>query len=229
MLLRFIFFAFLIFATVAALAGEVLDRVLAVVNGHVILLSEWDDAVRLESFMSGNKLQDVGLEERKAVLDRLIDQELLRQQMRASDIRPVDTDETQKQMDSFKADYLRQHAGESWEMALSKSGLAEGYIKNHVQSELELLQFVDARFRPSIQVSADEVEKYYRNQFLPALSPSDPISQAEATPKLREILVQQKINQMLTSWLQTLHTQAQIQILPITPGPDSRPSQAGAQ
>ena len=38
--------------TVAAPAGEILDRIVATVNGHIILQSDWEDAVRYEAFIA---------------------------------------------------------------------------------------------------------------------------------------------------------------------------------
>src|SRR5579872_2916802 len=66
-------------------AGDILDRIVATVNNHIILQSEWQDAVRYEAFLSGRPLDQVDGGDRKAALDRLIDQELLREQMRSSD------------------------------------------------------------------------------------------------------------------------------------------------
>ena len=229
MFIRCVSLALLLFTATAVPANEMLDRLVAVLNGHVILLSECDEELQLEFLMAGRKLAEVGPGDRKAALDRLIDQELLRERMRATDFRPVTSEEVQKQMDSLKTDYLREHAGVSWELAVLKYHLSEKFLRVHVEAELEQLQFVDARFRPSIQVSSDEIEEYYRDQLVPKLPPGDPVSLAEAIPKIREILVQEKINQGLASWLQTLRAQAQLKVLPITDASESTQSQAGAQ
>ena len=66
-------------------AGEVIDRIVATVNGHVILQSDWEDSLRYEAFSSGRPLDRLTVNDRKAALDRLIDQELLREQLRSSD------------------------------------------------------------------------------------------------------------------------------------------------
>jgi len=83
---------FPIFACIALLAlalnahaGEIIDRIVASVNGQIILQSDWDDAVRYETFIDNRDLAGVSAADRKATLDRLIDQELLREQMRSSD------------------------------------------------------------------------------------------------------------------------------------------------
>ena len=44
---------------VSAYAADVIDRVVATVNGHVILQSDWDDAVRFEAFVDGRPLDQI--------------------------------------------------------------------------------------------------------------------------------------------------------------------------
>ena len=38
---------------VAAAQAEVIDRIVATVNGHIILQSDWDDALRYEALLNG--------------------------------------------------------------------------------------------------------------------------------------------------------------------------------
>ena len=193
-------------------AGELLDRIVATVNNHVILQSDWDDEVRFETFMSGRKPEDVSAEQRKAALDRLIDQDLIREQMRMVELKPA-ADEIKKQIDDLKGEQLRVYPGQSWKMTLSRYQLTNKIVEEHVAAELEQLQLVDLRFRPSIQVSAADIEKYYREQIVPKLPASDPVALKQAAPKINEILIQEKINQLLNAWLEGLRSQAQIQVL----------------
>jgi hypothetical protein len=214
MLIRSALFAWLLLGLFAACAhtagGEVLDRLAATVNGHPILLSDWDDQMRYESFMSGRELKNVTAEERKSALNHLIDQELLREQVRAADAKSIPPEQINTQLDSVKAAMLRDNPSETWQQALSKYRLSEDFVRNHIANELQQLQLIDARFRPSIQVSQIEIEQYYKDQLVPKLPAGDPVSLGEATPRIREILVQNKINQMLGSWLESLRSQAQI-------------------
>jgi len=46
---------------------------------------------------------------------------------------------------------------------------------------------------------------------LPKLPPGQHLSLQEATPTIRELLVQQKMNDSLESWLEALRSQAKIQ------------------
>src|SRR3954465_12586107 len=65
-------------------AGEVIDRIVATVNGHIILQSDWDEALCYEALLSGRALSFFSDDDRRAVLDRLIDQELLDEQMKSA-------------------------------------------------------------------------------------------------------------------------------------------------
>ena len=89
-------------------AGEVLDRMMATVNGQAILQSDWEDELRYECFMSGRPLSDLTREDRRTVFERLIDQELLRGQMSASDFKPADEDEIARKIDDLKQHYPQQ-------------------------------------------------------------------------------------------------------------------------
>ena len=228
MLIRCTILASLLMGSIAVRSSEVLDRMVATVNGHVILQSDWDEELRFECFMSRHPLVDLSADERKAALNRLIYQEILREQMRLMDSSPASAEQIQKQMEALKTDQ-RQHAGEAWETVLSQYHLTDKIIENHVAAELEQFQLMDTRFRPSIQVSAAEVEKYYRERLVPKLSASDVISLTEATPKIREILMQEKINQLLNSWLETLRAQAQVRTTITSSSSDAERSQGESQ
>jgi peptidyl-prolyl cis-trans isomerase SurA len=204
-------------------AGEVLDRIVATVNGHVILQSDWQDEVRYECFVGGRTLESVTPQDRKGGLDRLIDQELLREQMGSAEFEPVSPEEVGKQIEAVKSDYARDHGAQSWSVALIRYRLTEADIKNHIVLELSQLRLVDAHLRPSIQVDAPAVAAYYRDHLTPQAGGGQQVSLQEATPKIRELLTQQKMNQLLSSWLESLHSQAQVRMFvsdsPETQGP----------
>jgi hypothetical protein len=224
MFTRYLLVALILLTTARLRAGEILDQMVATVNGHAILESDWDDELRYECFMSGRSLRDLSAEDRRATFERLIDQELLREQMGATDFKPAGAEEIAKQMEQLKQQYSQEHSHESWETGLRSYGIPESQVAAHVGLELNALRLVDARLRPSIQIDTAAEEEYYKKEILPKLSSGEHVSLQEATPKIRELLVQQKMNELLSSWLQSLRAQGQIQI--VTPQPaQSRDSQ----
>ena len=194
-----------------ARAGEVLDRLAATVNGNVLLLSDVDEEIRYECFTSKRSLQELTDKDKSAALDRLIDQELLREQMRSADFKPVKPEETEKALESLKSDYSNNAANESWTGALAAYGITERTVRSHIETELNQLHLIELRLRPSIQIDSETVKTYYREQLLPKLPPGQRTILEEATPTIREVLLQQKMNESLESWLQALRAQAQIQ------------------
>ena len=211
-------------AAPALWAGEVLDRMVATVNGHAILQSDWNDEVRYESFMSGRPLAALTTEDRRAAFERLIDQELLREQMSSTDFKPASSEEIAKQIGDLKKRYPQEHAGESWDAALSSYGTTEALVAGHVAIELNALRLVDSRLRPSIQVDNAAIENYYKTELLPKVATGQRPSLQEATPTIRELLVQQQMNQALSSWLESMRSQAQIRMLISQPlGPRVQP------
>jgi hypothetical protein len=204
-------------------AGEVLDRMVATVNGHAILQSDWNDEVRYECFMSGRPIADLTTEDRRAAFERLIDQELLREQMASTDFKPASSEEIAKQMDDLKKQYAQDHGGQFWDAALLTYGTTGAQVVDHVAMELNSLRLVDSRLRPSIQVDNAAIENYYKTELLPKVGGQGPSLQ-EATPAIRELLVQQQMNQALSSWLQSMRSQAQIRMLISQPsGPQVQP------
>ena len=96
--LIFVRAAVLLAIALPARAGDVLDRIVATVNRQIILQSEWQDAVRYEAFVNGRSLDLVQADDRKAALDHLIDQELLREQMRSSGFPHASSEEVEKRI-----------------------------------------------------------------------------------------------------------------------------------
>ncbi len=202
----------LLLAALWAEAGEIIDRIVATVNGHIILQSDWDDAVRYEAFMDNRALPEVSATDRKSALDRLIDQELLREQMRSSDFETTASDQDVSQrIQQIRAAYsITNEAG--WQTALAEHHLTEAELKRRVALQLDMLRLVDERLRPTIQIDSQSIESYYQKSLLPQLrqsgAPTVPL--ADVTPKIKELLTQQKLDQLLTSWLQNLRSTSQI-------------------
>jgi hypothetical protein len=203
--------AMLLAIALPARAGDVLDRIVATVNNHIILQSEWQDAIRYEAFVAGRALDQVQAADRKTALDHLIDQELLREQMRSSGFPHASGEEVEKSLQEIRKRYAA-NAEAGWEAALKQYGLTEQELKKRVALQVDLLGLVDSRLRPNVVIDSKSIESYYNQELLPQLrqSGAQQVPLAEVTPKIRELLTQQKMNQMLVAWLQDLRSGSQI-------------------
>ncbi len=205
-------------------AGEVIDRIVATVNGHIILLSDWEDALRYQAFSSARPLDQMTAEDRKSALDHLIDQELLREQLDASNVQHASPEEVAQRVVEIRKQYPEGETELGWRALLDRYRLNQESLKNQVALELELMRLVDARLRPSVTVDSKSIESYYNQELLPQLRQSggQNVPLAKVTAKIKEVLTQKKINQLLVAWLQNLRAGSEIRAEALTAGPGGR-------
>ena len=202
----------LLAAAGGARAGEIIDRIVVTVNGHAILLSDWDEALRYEALVNGKPLGSALETERSSVLQRLVDQELLRQQMEGLSYPHASPEEVQRQITTIRKELPGAATEEGWRARLGQYGFREEDFAARVRAQLDVLRFLDVRLRPSIHVDAASVETYYREIFLPAARQSggSAVPLADVSSKIEELLAQQRMDEMLKQWLHDLREQSSI-------------------
>ncbi len=195
-------------------AGEILDRIVAKVNGHAILQSDWEDALRFEAFVDGRQPDQLDPFQRKGALDRLIDQELLREQMHSADFEHATREEVAARIQEIRNQYSDAKRDSNWRTMLAHYGLTEEELKSRLTQQLDAMRLIDARLRPAVNVDSKSIESYYDEQLLPQLKQSgeQPVPLADVTPKIKELLTQKKMDQLLVAWLQSLHAGSEIRI-----------------
>jgi sulfur carrier protein ThiS len=204
--------------------AEIIDRIVASVNGHIILLSDWEDALRYEAFSSARPLDRLAAEDRKAALDRLIDQELLREQMQAPDSPHASSEEIAQRVAEIRKQYPHGETDQGWAAILRNYGLTEDELKSRVATQLDLMALVDSRLRPAVNIDNKSIESYYQEELLPQLHQSgeQTVPLAEVSGKIKELLTQKKITQLLAAWLQNLRAGSQIRSEALMAAPGSR-------
>lgn len=197
-------------------AGEVVDRIVATVNGAAILESEWDEAVRFECLLEQKPLASLTPAALKATLDRLIDQTLIQQQMQASKFSALSPEEALEQARKIhqqaRANFLALSPPVDWLQALQTYGLTEAEFERRAALQVQTLRFIDLRFRPGIRIDNRRVETYYREKLLPELQRNGAAEAplADVSPKIQELLVQQTMDELLTAWLRDLRAQSEV-------------------
>jgi hypothetical protein len=202
-----------------AQAGQVIDRIVATVNGHIILQSDWDEALCYEALLNGRALNQFTDDDRRAVLDRLIDQELLGEQMKSAFFQHASEAEAAARLADARKQYPEASTAEGWQLVLAKFRLAEKELVAHVQQQIDLMRLVDAHLRPAVQIDSKTIEAYYREKFVPQLKQSGAgeVSLADVSGKIRELLTQEKVNELMVSWLQSLRSESKVSV-PGAPG-----------
>jgi hypothetical protein len=208
---------FVVLLAASSVAGPIVDRVVANVNGHVVLQSDWEEEVAFEAFEDGRSPDSFAAAERKAALDRLIDQELLREQVRPS--QPAPAEQIAVRVAEVRKLHPNSSTDEGWRSALQRYGLTEKALEKRLGDQIQLMKLVEDRLRPSVQIDQHAVETYYQDRLVPELkragNSAKPLT--EVYGKIRNLLAEQKMNELLSGWLASLRSGSHI----LTPQSDA--------
>jgi len=208
----------------------ILDSVVAVANKHAILSSDIDDEIRL-SVLDPNLIGEGALTRQQA-LDQLISRALIEQQIRQEDIESIEPsqDEVNARLNQIRQQLpacVHQNCATDagWKLFLAAHGLTSERVESYLRYRLEILSFIEQRFRQGIQVSPQQIDEYYHQTLLPQYKPSEAIPPLDqVAPRIQEILLEQQVNVLFDAWLTNLRGQGDVEIL----DPTLEPSQAQA-
>ena len=193
--------------------AQVVDRMVAVVNRHVILESELDQAARVEFLMQGKPTDKLTAADLRTVLDQLIDRALLDQQMGTQELLDPTPAELASRVKEIRAQLPDAASDDHWKALLTHYGLTEQDVEDQITSQVRILRFVDLRFRGLVRVDKSDIATYYQEKLLPEVrkrGASEP-ALAEVSDSIEKILTEMRIDEMLNNWLQTLRAQAHIE------------------
>jgi parvulin-like peptidyl-prolyl isomerase len=209
----------------------VLDRVVAVVNRQAILASDIDEEIRL-SVLDPARTNRSELT-RQHALDLLIGRSLIQQQIHREDMQAVEP--TQDEINARVAEIRkllpecvhRNCATEAgWKSFLATHDLTEQRVEAYFRNRLEILRFIEQRFRPGIHIPPESIEMYYRETLLPQYKTGEETpSLDEVAPRIEEILLQQQVNALFDEWLTNLRNQGDVEVL--DPSLESPKNEAG--
>jgi hypothetical protein len=196
-----------------------LDRVVAVVNNQAILSSDLDDEIRLSVLDPGRGGRTALMPGR--ALEQLIGRALIQQQIRQEDEQAAEP--TQAEVDARLAELrkelpacIRENCASDagWKTFLAAHGLTPQRVESYLRYRIEILRFIEQRFRQGIRISPEEVAAYYRDILLPQYAPGETIPALDkVAPRIEEVLLQQQVNVLFDDWLQNLRKQGEVEVL----------------
>src|SRR5258708_32266360 len=208
----------------SSVGGEIVDRVVTSVNGHVVLQSDWEQELAIEAFSNARRPDSFTSAERNAALDRLIHQQLLREQVRPS--QPAPAELVAARVAELRKLHPECATDEGWRATLQRYGLTQKSLEKSVGDQIQLMKLVEDHLQPSIQIDQRAVETYYHDQLLPDMkragSPAAPLT--EVFDRIKDLLAERKMNELLSLWLTSLPPATHIftpQSNPREPNPSS--------
>lgn len=206
-------------ALAAQNASVLVDRVVAVVNNQPILLSDVRNEMRLASLepRSGNE----GEPTEQSALEDLISRALIRQQIRQEDVQAAEPlpEQVKRRLADLRRDlpecvHLHCSTEAGWQAFLTEHGLTQAEVEHYLRMRMEVLAFIEDRFRQGIRIPQEDVEKYYRETLLPQYPKGEQApALAVVEPRIQEILLEQRVNELFGAWLDNLRKQGDVEVL----------------
>jgi len=142
-----------------AASAAVVDRIAVVVGTHVFTETEVEREVRLTQFQNNAPL-DLSAKARRDAADRLVDQQLIREDMQGAGYQQP----TEAQAGELLADFQQSHyrTQAEFDAALAKYGITPAELKQQLVWEQTAIQFTQLRFAnieaPTVSESAERAQ-----------------------------------------------------------------------
>ncbi len=182
--------------------AEMLDRVIAVVSGTVITLSDARAAMALGLVDTRDARDPI-----EAAMQWLVDRQLVLDEARryeTGDIDPVLADRTLgeiRQRFPSEGDYRQ---------ALVRLGLDESRIRGLVRDTLTVQQYVARRVDTILPATENELREYFGRHPELFVRNNRPLTFEEATDAVRALVDQERRRQAVAVWLERLRRRADV-------------------
>jgi hypothetical protein len=175
-------------------AQEVVDRIVARVENEVILLSEVRTLGMYQQLVQGQA------ESEPQILDRLIDQWIVRSEADTARFPHPKEAEIDKGVERVQKSFDSMN---DYESRKKQIGLSDSDVRAMVAAQLYLSNYLDSRFRPSVQVEQTQVEEFYEKAVVPRAEARGqaPPTLAASQDYIREALIQKGIDEQADRWL----------------------------
>jgi hypothetical protein len=188
-------------------AQGVVDRIVARVDTDIILLSDVRQLSHYQTFLDGKPQSDAD------ILNRLIDQWIVRSEAGVARFPQPSDEDVSRSIERLKRSFS---SPEEFQARQKQSGITDEEIRRFVRAQLYLSNYLDSRFRPSIQIDDKAIEDFYRNRVVPRAETrgQTPPTLENARDFIQEALVQRAINEQSDRWLKESRARIRIEILP---------------
>ncbi|HET9995049.1 MAG TPA: hypothetical protein VFQ18_06560 [Candidatus Acidoferrum sp.] len=199
----------LLLATIAAerlSAQEIVDRIVVRIENDIILLSDMDALKRYQLFLDDKSESD------DKILDRLVDQWIVRTEADVSHFPRPSEEEVQQSIERLEKSF---RSKEEFEARKKQYSLSDSELREMAALQLYLSNYLDSRFRPAIQIDSKAIENFYLKEVVPRAKSrgQEPPSLDASRDSIQEALAQQGINEQANQWLKESRARLHIEKL----------------
>lgn len=183
-------------------SADVIDRVLAVVNGHLITLSDVQRVTELR-LLAGGRTSD----STEGMLSQLIDRRLVLEEVDRYAPPEPDAAVIATRVTAIRREFATQ-AG--FEGRLATLGVDMTWLEQWVRDDLRIHAYIEQRFAGAMEATDDEVENYLRQHAGEFVRDGQPAPAAEAQSIARQRVMAARRQTLSDEWLAGLRQRAEI-------------------
>ena len=198
----------------AAQAPQLVDRIVAVVDGEVITLGQLNRAVRLAQddpsdetalcTMAGNDTAEA------QVLECMIDDLLMFQHVRRFpqfDVLPEDIDAAyQQRVELFES-------REAFEEDLRRQQKTPAEVRYDLERQALIANYIDLRYRDVVDIAESEIRRFYEEDLRSEMERQGgemPVFEAVDNELIQPLLAVMEVNRRVVEWIADLRRRAEI-------------------
>jgi len=197
-------------SVVPALRAQVVDRVVAVVSGTVVMLSDVRAALSLGLFEAGAAADPI-----ETAMRWLIDRQLVLDEAGRGDRVDVDPSALSQALDGVRQRFA---SDDEFRRALEGLGLDENALQRLVRDTLTARQYVEQRFDSMLPPTEDELRAYYASHASLFLRNGRHLPFEDAVADVTAILQRERREQAVSAWMERLRRRADIRVVYVQAG-----------
>jgi hypothetical protein len=187
---------------------QVVDAIAARVEDDIITLSEMRELAAYQQLVDGHSQTDEEL--RSELIEQwVVDNEAITARF------PLPA---QSEVDREVARLEKSFASESaYQQRLSSVGLTPETVRRIITRQIYLARYLDYKFRSSVQVNQATIDNYYNEHLVPELRAKgqQPPPLEEVTDQIRELLIEQGVNDRTAAWFYETKQRLKIELEPL--------------
>jgi hypothetical protein len=183
------------------LPSEIIDRIAVRAGNQVITESRVLEDLRMAAFLNGEK-PDFSPASKRQAAGRLVERILIRREMELTQYPLPAPPGAGQVLEQIKGSRFSDEA--RYREELARYGIAEPDLTQYLLLQAAILRFVDARFKPEIQVSEIEIRDCYENRILPEYRKRNLRAEPsfdDARNQCEEMLAAERVDKVLERWL----------------------------
>jgi hypothetical protein len=188
---------------------DVLDRVLATVEGRVITLSDVRAAQAL-----GLIAPEPGADPQAFILERLIDRVLVLQEVERYSPPEPDAAAIDRGVAAIRT---RSGSDAALEATVRRFGLEPTFVRQWIRNDLRIALYLDQRFAGINEPTAEEIENYRRQHAGELQAAGAPANEASISAAARTRVMLERRDLLAREWIESLRARGQIGRPPATP------------